>query len=108
MSSLGRWTYVNVAQVKPFEGMDMLTGEITYGEEYDILCDYAIKSEQVIANDGAEFVSKHVIFCEDQRPKYLDMIKLPMSETWEEIKAHGGWPMAAFDEPDSPDFRMVT
>ncbi len=109
MSSIARWSYVNVARVKPFESEgDTWQGKPLYGEEYEILCDFAIKSEQMRDDRGMEFVSRHIIYTEDKRPKFRDLILLPMSAGWEEIRAHAGWPMGAFGEPDSPDFRMVT
>lgn len=108
MSSIPEWTYVNVAKVKPFVRIDLLSGVTEYGDEYEILCDFEIVSEQTRANDGAEFISRHKIYTEDKRPKYLDMILLPMAAGWEEVRFHQGWPMGAFDEPDRPDFLMVT
>jgi len=86
----------------------MLTGESVYGDEYEFLCDYEVKSEQTRSDDGAEFTSRHIIYTEDPRPKFLDMILLPLAADWQEVRLHGAWPMGAFDEPDSPDFRLVT
>jgi len=108
MSSIARWTYVNVAKIRPFEGINLETQTPEYGEEYEILCDYIGSSEQARSNDGAEFITRHTIYTEDKRPKFLDLILLPGTDDWQEVRSHTEYPMGAFDEPDSPDFRMFT
>ncbi|HCF2125413.1 TPA: hypothetical protein NH984_006374, partial [Pseudomonas aeruginosa] len=55
---------------------------------------------------GAEFVSRHQIFTEDRRPKYLDLIQFDGSNGWEEIRSVTNWDMSFFGE--QPDFLLVT
>lgn len=106
MSSISRWSYTSTARVKPFVTMNMVTGMVTYGTEYDILCSFISESNQSRSVDGAEFVSKHTVFTEDARPKYLDMIRLPEETEWEEIRARTKFDMSMFN--DSPDFKLIT
>lgn len=114
MSSVARWSYKNTATVKPFVSMDDWTGATVYGPEYTIACTWTADSEQVRETGGqsgargAEFVSKHTIFTEDRRPKYLDLIMFDGSDGWEEIRAVTSWDMSSLGEPDSPDFKLVT
>ena len=110
-----------------------MTGATVYGDEYEIACNWIAESKQERDDQGAEFVSRHIIFTEDPRPKYLDMIRLSgfgiafMSGSseeqsgseveyagseilsgsgWEEIRAKTSWDMALFN--DSMDFKLVT
>lgn len=106
MSKIARWSYKAVATVRPYEGMDYRTGEITYGEEYTILCTWEANTEQARDNDGAEFVGRHIVYHEDPRPKYLDQIKLTGHTEWEQIRSVTVYDMAMFG--DLPDYRMVT
>lgn len=106
MSSISRWSYANVATIKPFLGINDWTGEINYGAEYEIACTWAAESVQQRGNDGAEFISRHVIYTEDLRPKKLDLISFDGSDGWEEIRDRTLWDMSMFD--DVPDVKLVT
>lgn len=106
MSEMARWTYVNEVQVKPFLGIDRW-GAPEYGPEYTIMCYYAAVSELTVGAGGEQFVSQHVIYCEDPRPKTRDLVFIPMVNEWQEVRANGGWPMEAFGDP-MPDFKLVT
>lgn len=106
MSTTANWSYTNVATVRPFVEINMDTGKTTYGDEYEIACTWAAKSEQVRDENGAEFVSRHMIYTEDKRPKYLDMIMFDGSDGWEEIRSVTNWDMSFFNE--EPDFLLVT
>lgn len=108
MSEVARWSYQNTATIKPFLGRDDWSGTNTYGEPYTIACTWTAASEQVRDSTGAEFVAKHLMFTEDKRPKYLDLIQLNGHADWEEIRAVTEWDMSSLDEPDSPDFRLAT
>lgn len=106
MSNTANWSYTNTAQVRPFEGIDLMTGVTTYGDEYEIACTWTAEGNQERSNDGAEFVSRFTIYTEDSRPKYLDMIQLAGDDEWQEIRAHTWWDMSFFGE--LPDYRLVT
>lgn len=106
MSTTANWSYTNVATVRPFVSIDLMTQETTYGDEYEIACTWEAKSEQNRSNDGAEFVSRHMIYTEDKRPKYLDLIQFDGSNGWEEIRSVTNWDMSFFLE--EPDFLLVT
>lgn len=110
MSEVARWSYQNTATVRPFTGRDDWKGTNTYGEPFEIACTWTAAAEQVRESTatGAEFVAKHLIFTEDKRPKYLDLIQLNGHPGWEEIRAVTEWDMSSLDEPDSPDFRLAT
>ncbi len=109
MSATAAWSYTNVATVRPFVSIDLMTQATIYGDEYEIACTWAAKSEQMRDDDGAEFVSRHEIFTEDERPKYLDMILLAGDDPvtgWQEIRSRTWWDMSFFGE--APDFKLVT
>lgn len=112
MSTTANWSYANVATVRPFVEINMDTGKTTYGDEYEIACTWEAKSEMVReiggqgGSRGAEFVSRHMIYTEDKRPKYLDMIMFDGSDGWEEIRSVTNWDMSFFNE--EPDFLLVT
>lgn len=106
MSTTANWSYANIAKVRPFEGQNQLTGETLYGEEYDIACTWIGESKQERADDGAEFVSRHIFFTEDARPKYLDMIQRTGFDDWEEIRSVTQWDMSFFAE--TPDYKLIT
>ena len=106
LSKTANWSYTNTATVRPFISVDLMTQEAVYGEAYEIACTWTAKSEQARSSDGAEFVSKHHIYTEDKRPKYLDLIQLNGSTEWEEIRSVTGWDMSPFGE--EPDFLLVT
>lgn len=108
MSSIGRWSYKNTAQVKPFVSEDSYTGAIVYGTEYTIDCTWAAESKQMRDATGAEFVSNYIIWSEDARPKHRDLILLNTQSVtdWQEIRSHMEWDTAMFD--DTPDYRTVT
>jgi len=86
--------------------IDLMTGETQYGDEYTIACTWTAEAAQERDDRGAEFVSRHQVFTEDDRPKYLDMIRLGDSGEWEQIRSVTGWDMAMFS--DTPDFKLVT
>lgn len=112
MSNTANWSYANTAKIKPFVSIDMMTGATTYGAEYTIDCTWEAKAEQVreIGGQGgargAEFTSRHQIYTEDARPKYLDLIQLNGSTEWEEIRSATQWDMSFFGE--TPDYLLVT
>ncbi|OWI97528.1 hypothetical protein [Pseudomonas aeruginosa] len=112
MSETSRWSYTNTATVRPFLHFDLSTQEAVYGLEYEIACTWTAKSEQMREEGGqsgargAEFVSRHQIFTEDRRPKYLDLIQFDGSNGWEEIRSVTNWDMSFFGE--QPDFLLVT
>ncbi|QFY99415.1 glycoprotein [Pseudomonas aeruginosa] len=51
-------------------------------------------------------MSRHQIYTEDRRPKYLDLIQFDGSNGWEEIRSVTSWDMSFFGE--QPDFLLVT
>ena len=108
MSRIARWSYKNTATVKPFVSEDTYAGTIVYGDEYPIACTWAAESKEMRDANGAEFVSRYIIWSEDARPKHRDLIKLnTVAETdWQEIRDHMAWDMAMFN--DVPDYRTVT
>ena len=112
MSSIARWSYKNKARIKPFMSLDLMSGQSVYGEEYEIACNWTAESKPeresggLSGSRGAEFISQHIIYTEDTRPKYLDMIKLGNRDDWEEIRSVTEWDMEMFN--DTPDFKLVT
>lgn len=112
MSSISRWSYKNTARVKPFRDYDQNTGQAIYGEEYTIACTWTAESKVEIDRGGQsgamgqEFVSQHIIYTEDDRPVYMDMIALAGSDDFEQIRSVTGWDMNMFS--DSMDFKLVT
>ncbi|WP_313397142.1 hypothetical protein [Stutzerimonas nitrititolerans] len=112
MSQTANWSYTNTATVRPFLSIDLMTQKANYGEEYQIACTWAEKHEQVRdmggqgGSQGAEFVSRHMIYTEDKRPKFLDLIQFDGSDGWEEIRSVTNWDMSFFGE--EPDFLLVT
>lgn len=106
MSSIARWSYKATATIKPFISIDDWSGAVTYGPEYTIACNWTAEAEQYRTSDGAEFVSRHVIYTEDLRPKRLDMIQFDGSDGWEEIRDRTVWDMALFG--DTPDVKLTT
>lgn len=105
MSKIARWSYKNTATVKPFISRDGW-GEATYGEPYQIKCTWTAESEQATSPAGLAFVSAHAIFCEDTRPKYLDLVQLNGHVDWEEIKSRTEWDASMFK--DVPDYKLLT
>lgn len=107
MSSIARWSYKYTATVKPFVAYDQRTGETTFGAEYDIACGVIGATDQDrMTVGGQEMVAKHIIYTEDDRPKYLDHIKFEGSDGWEEVRHKTFWEMAAFN--DVPDYKLMT
>lgn len=106
MSETSRWVYTNVAIVKPFSHIEDWSGEVKYDEPYEIACTWTAEATQQRDSKGAEFVSKNIIFTEDPRPKYLDMIQLGGVGEFQEIRAVTDWDMSFFGE--TPDFKLVT
>lgn len=105
MSKIARWSYKNTAMVQPFIVADEY-GKNTYGEPYQIKCTWQAMSQAATTPAGVEFVSRHVIYCEDARPKYLDLIQLNGQTEWEEIRAYGMDDMSMFN--DTPDYKLTT
>lgn len=109
MSSISRWSYQNIATVWPWLGTNDFSGVTTYGEPYEIACTWtAGGGEQRNDQQGAEFVARSLIWCEDQRPKFRDQIEMPGSYGRETIRAIKHYDMSALGEPDSPDFELAT
>lgn len=112
MSNTANWSYTNVATIRPRIGADTWTGEVQYGPEYEIACTWAAEAEQQRdmggqgGASGAEFISRHIIYTEDRRPQYLDLISFDGSNGWEEIRSRTEWDMSFFGE--TPDVRLVT
>lgn len=112
MSNTANWSYTNIAIVKPFENIDQWNGQIVYGEPYEIDCTWTAEAKMeresggVGGARGAEFISKNIIFTEDPRPKYLDMIQLGGVGEFQEIRSVTDWDMSFFGE--TPDFKLVT
>lgn len=107
MSSIARWTYVADAIVYPFVSKDDFSGDTIYGEPYTIKCDWIAGAAEVRKDDnGTEFVSKSLIWCEDLRPRHLDQIEMPGSYGRETIRAVKYYNMEAFG--DTPDFELAT
>lgn len=106
MSRTSRWAYTNTATIKPFERMESWSGEVIYGEPYEIACTWTAEAKQHRDGKGAEFVSTNVIFTEDTRPKYLDMIQLGGEGDFQEIRSVTNWDMSFFGE--TPDLKLVT
>lgn len=108
MSSLANWSYTNTIRVRPFLSMDGMTQSSTYGPEYEIACGWIAKAEQMRADNGAEFVSRHIVYTEDARPKYLDLVQLPGIDGWQEVRSKTAWEMSAFGAGELTDFMLVT
>lgn len=112
MSAIARWSYKNTATVKPFLSIDLMTGVTVYGPEYEIACGWVAEAKQEretggqSGSRGAEFISQHIIYTEDPRPGYLDLILLSGRTDWEQIRSATMWEMAAFN--DTPDYKLVT
>lgn len=106
MSETANWSYANEATIKPFISIDMMTGESVYGDSYTVACTWTAEAQQMRDSNGAEFVSRYLIFTEDPRPKYLDLIQLAGHDQWQEVRAVTEWDMSFFDEV--PDFRLAT
>lgn len=115
MSSLARWSYANIATVWPFLSEDPYSGAIVYDVPFTIACTWTGKATQHRDANGNEFVARDTYWTEDPRPKHRDMIAkgdesaLPPFEAGaEEIRDVTNWDMSPFNEPDSPDFSLVT
>lgn len=106
MSNTANWSYTNTAIVRPLVSFDQWTQQSIYGDEYEIACTWEAKSEQMRDSNGAEFVTKNIIYTEDARPKHLDLIKLNGKDNFEEIRAVNEFDMSFFGE--SPDYKVVT
>lgn len=106
MSEIARWSYKSVALIRPLLERDAWSKEPIYGAEYQIYCTWIAESNQQVDAVGREFVSRHVIFTEDSRPKYQDLIMIPDVTDWEVVRSVTQWDMAAFS--DIPDYKLVT
>ena len=105
MSEIARWSYKNTATVQPFTGIDKRGGK-TYGPAYEIACTWEANSKQAATPAGLQFISRHLIYTEDARPKYLDLITLNGHSDAEEIKSRTEWDMEMFN--DVPDYLLIT
>lgn len=105
MSSIARWSYKNVATVRPVLGLGEY-GEATYGEPYVIACNWAADNSMSRQEDGQEFVGRHTIYTEDLRPQYGDEIQFEGSAGYERIRSRTVWEAAMFN--DTPDAKLVT
>lgn len=105
MSTTANWSYANVATVKPFVSRDDFDGETTYGTEYEIACTFIGKVESRIDDIGNEYISRTVIWTEDERPKRLDLIKLNGESLYHEIRNRTRYDMSFFGEND--DYELV-
>lgn len=107
VSSIARWSYKATATVLPFISKNGQTNQNVYGAPFTILCNYTAKSEQRRDEKGQEFISQHLIYTEDNRPKYLDKITLDYAgATAQEIRSRTVWDMVMFN--DTADFLLVT
>lgn len=106
MSDTANWSYEHEITVKPFVSMDQRTKVKNYGTEYVVKCNVIGVSEQHRDANGQEFVSRHVIYLEDPRPKFLDMVYIAEADSWQEIRAKTYWDMDMFEE--TPDYKLVT
>lgn len=107
MSSIARWSYANTAIIKPFVSRDPLTGANQYGPEYTIFCTWeAGGNATMTAQNGDEFIAKHIIYTEDAGPRVRDMIRIGGRAQWEEIRSVTEWDMSMF--ADVPDFKLAT
>lgn len=109
MSAITRPFCNAIAIVKPYLGEDLESGGTLYGDTFEMKCTWAAESTQMRDATGAEFVSKYIIWSEDPRPKYRDMILLStLAPTdWQEIRSHMEWDMLCLGDP-APDYRTVT
>lgn len=109
MSAITRPFLNNTATVRPFVSENAYEGTIEYGEPYEIACTWAAESKQMRDANGAEFVSRYIIWSEDSRPKHRDLILLnTVAPTdWQEIRDHMEWDMLCLGDP-VPDYRTVT
>lgn len=105
MSSIARWSYKNVATVRPVLGLGEY-GEATYGEPYVIACNWTAENITARQEDGQEFVGRHTIYTEDLRPQFGDEIQFLGSAGYERIRSRTCWDMELFS--DTPDVRLVT
>lgn len=106
MSDIARWSYMNTATVKPATGEVNEWGAAVYGEPYEIACNWIAKSQQMRNDRGHEFVSRNIIYTEDARPKYLDLIRLNGDSEFQQIESVTGWDMNMFNT--NMDFMLVT
>lgn len=107
MSSIARWSYKAQATVTPFLSKNGQTNQNVYGTPFTILCNYTAAAEQRRDEKGQEFVSRYLIYTEDERPKYLDKITLDNPDALpQEIRSRTIWDMALFG--DIPDYLLVT
>lgn len=113
MSSIARWSYTEIAEVKPLVDFDPMTQTSTYGDPFTIKCAWQDKSEDKIDGDsGEQYLSTRVYSTEDTRPKLGDQIR-PISplvdeDSWDRIRTHEKFPMSMFGKNEKPDFGLVT
>lgn len=105
MSEIANWSYTNTATITPFIARDKY-GKSTYGEPYEIKCTWRAKAQQGVTPAGVQFITNSLIYTEDPRPKYLDMIQLNGSDKQDEIKGVGKDDMSMFAM--APDFILMT
>lgn len=108
MSSVARWSYTSTATVSPLLSVDDFTGVRTYGPSYTIACTWVdAVGEKRVDTRGSEFVVRTKIWTEDARPQIGDQIALPGGDA-QTLRGRTVFDMSPFDEPDSPDFELVT
>jgi hypothetical protein len=74
MSAAARWSYTGKATVWAKTGFDDWTGVETYAAPVVIDCDYSAESKVMTDADGAEFVTRQIIFTEANFIQRGDMI----------------------------------
>ena len=74
MSSIGRWAYVNSADVYPFVRYDNNTGKAIYGKPFKIKCYFSTTIDRVQDSNGVEFVASMMFLTEDPRVKVMDLV----------------------------------
>lgn len=113
MSSIARWSYTEIAEVRPVLAFDAVAQKEVYGEVYQIKCAWQDKAEARISGEtGEEFLSTRIYSTEDPRPNFGDDIR-PIStliggDGWQRIKAKDTYPMSMFGKKEKPDFGLVT
>lgn len=113
MSSIARWSYTEVAEVRPVLSFDTVSQEPVFGESYRIKCAWQDKAETKVNPDtGEEFTTQRVYSTEDARPRHGDQIR-PVStlidgEDFQRIRLKEKFPMSMFGKSEKPDFGLVT
>ena len=113
MSSLARWSYTEIAEVRPVGSFNAVSQQYDFGESYLIKCAWQDKAETKIdPNTGEEFTTMRTYSTEDSRPRHGDQIR-PVSdlidgEDFQRIRLKEKFPASAFGKRELPDFGLVT